>query len=134
MQHADGCNVSAHTACTGQPFPTGAWICPNHDDPLLKSRISRRNRGARRNALLADYNNGENDEDSDESAEIEAELEAEREKKRARRRRGKKAAAGKGGDSDGGGESDGSLSADSDETISIDEDASQVTGLESGDD
>jgi len=41
-EHPDGCAVSVHPQCTGQPFPTGPWICSNHDDRRLKTRVRRR--------------------------------------------------------------------------------------------
>lgn len=41
-EHVDGCAVSVHPDCTGQPFPNGKWICTNHDDSNLKTRVRKR--------------------------------------------------------------------------------------------
>ena len=46
-EHPDGCAVSVHPECTGQPFPEGPWICTNHDDRRLKTRIRRRGSAGR---------------------------------------------------------------------------------------
>lgn len=47
-EHPDGCGVSVHPECTGQPFPPGPWVCTNHDDRQLKTRIRRRGSGGGR--------------------------------------------------------------------------------------
>lgn len=41
-EHADGCAVSVHEDCSGQGFPDGKWICPNHDESNLKTRVRKR--------------------------------------------------------------------------------------------
>lgn len=42
LQHPDTCGVSVHPECTGMPFPSGPYICMNHDDRQLKTRVRRR--------------------------------------------------------------------------------------------
>ena len=46
-QHPDSCGVSVHPECTGQPFPTGSYICMNHDSRELKTRMRRKRSAAR---------------------------------------------------------------------------------------
>ena len=41
-EHKDGCAVSVHEDCSGQGFPEGKWICPNHDESNLKTRVRKR--------------------------------------------------------------------------------------------
>ena len=52
-EHEDGCAVSVHPDCTGQPFPVGKWICTNHDESNLKTRVRKR---AEQNKLAGDGN------------------------------------------------------------------------------
>lgn len=42
VQHPDVCGVSVHPECTGLPFPSGPYICMNHDSRELKTRVRRR--------------------------------------------------------------------------------------------
>ena len=41
-EHPDGCAVSVHEDCSGQGFPNGKWICSNHDESNLKTRVRKR--------------------------------------------------------------------------------------------
>lgn len=41
-EHEDGCAVSAHVDCSGQVLPKGKWICSNHDESNLKTRVRKR--------------------------------------------------------------------------------------------
>ena len=41
-EHKDGCAVSVHQDCSGHGFPEGKWICPNHDESNLKTRVRKR--------------------------------------------------------------------------------------------
>lgn len=54
-EHPGGCNVSAHVECSGgsQAFPHGPWICSNHDDRDMKTRIRRKRGSAPGSALVA---------------------------------------------------------------------------------
>ena len=61
-QHPDTCCVSVHPECTGRPFPTGPYICMNHDSRELKTRIRRR-------ASSALARSGEGDEEDEETEE-----------------------------------------------------------------
>ncbi|RMZ52560.1 hypothetical protein APUTEX25_003703, partial [Auxenochlorella protothecoides] len=46
-EHPSGCNVSAHRECSGCHGALGGpWICSNHDDRELKTRIRRRAAGS----------------------------------------------------------------------------------------
>ncbi|KAK2078741.1 hypothetical protein QBZ16_003581 [Prototheca wickerhamii] len=62
-EHPSGCNVSAHVECSGgaQAFPRGPWICSNHDDRDMKTRI-RRKRGANPHAPGAGAGGGGDDD------------------------------------------------------------------------
>ncbi len=73
MQHPDACGVSVHPECTGMPFPTGNYICANHDNGELKARIGRRRRAstARRGDEEADLGDVLSDETEDEETEDE---------------------------------------------------------------
>ncbi|KDD71525.1 hypothetical protein H632_c4859p0, partial [Helicosporidium sp. ATCC 50920] len=63
-EHAQGCNVSVHLECSGcQGFPPGPWVCANHDDRELKTRIRRRAPGGPRAGAQ------DSDPDSDATAE-----------------------------------------------------------------
>lgn len=73
VQHPDVCCVSVHPECTGMPFPTGNYICANHDNGELKARIGRRRRAstARRGDEQADLGDVLSDETEDEETEDE---------------------------------------------------------------
>ena len=61
-QHPEVCGVSIHPECTGLPFPTGPYICINHESGQLDPRARRRS--ARSAGLLEDA--GGEEESSDE--------------------------------------------------------------------
>lgn len=69
-QHPDQCGVSIHPECTGLAFPTGPYICINHEDGQLNPRARRR---SARSAGLLEGAGGEEDSDSDEETASEGE-------------------------------------------------------------
>ena len=101
-----------HPECTGMAFPSGAYICMNHDSRELKTRIRRRASSAL--AVQGDGNEDEDEETEDEEEEGGAAA--------------KKADSGGGSGAKKGGDSEATIS---DATHSLDSDATEDEGTSS---